>query len=575
MKKLYISSVFILISVLYLKAQNTEIPLRFDHYYTYAQTVDAIKSLEKKYPALAKAVLVGKSDEGREIWALEINNPKTGTKLSKPGIYVDGNIHGNEIQASEVCLYLADYLLKNYKNNSQIKGIVDKNSWYIIPINNVDGRYHFFEDPNTMNSSRSLRIGRDDDHDGLINEDFPDDLDGDGNIVQMRKADPYGKWKTSPEDPRLMVRIKPGEKGEWTLLGNEGIDNDGDGRINEDAEGYIDPNRNWGFNWQPDYVQRGAGDYPTQGKGIRAITKYLLARPNILVAFAFHNSGGMFLRGPSTSEQGELPRQDIKVFDYLGKNAERIVPGYRYLISWKDLYGTYGDFTDFTDNLIGSYGFVGELFMKDQETYEGVLDKKDKEDNKNAYTHTQDYQRLMFNDHLAHGTLFKNWTKYNHPDYGEIEIGGWVKMSSRIPHPFMLEDLVHRNASAVIFTAENTPDIKLELIDKKKIGKGLYRLRVRISNSKAISTMTYTAYKNKLYTPDMLKVSGVKVISGGEIRDIYLNKVDFKEYKPEVQFFYVPGFETKEFEFLVSGGKAEIEYISRKAGNKKLSVSVN
>ena len=48
--------------------------------------------------------------------------------------------------------------------------------------------------------------------------------------------------------------------------------------------------------------------------------------------------------------------------------------------------------------------------------------------------------------------------------FGEIEIGGWVKMSSRLPHPFMLTDLVHRNASAVLFAASQTPDITLEVL---------------------------------------------------------------------------------------------------------------
>jgi hypothetical protein len=90
----------------------------------------------------------------------------------------------------------------------------------------------------------------------LFDEDFPDDLDGDGSITQMRKKDPNGDYKHDPEDPRLMVRVKPGEKGEYTMLGQEGIDNDGDGRVNKDSEGYVDPNRNWGYNWAPNYVQR-------------------------------------------------------------------------------------------------------------------------------------------------------------------------------------------------------------------------------------------------------------------------------------------------------------------------------
>ena len=109
---------------------------------------------------------------------------------------------------------------------------------------NVDGRHHFFEDPNTPSTNRGLRRPKDDDRDGLFDEDFPDDLDGDGNITTMRKKDPNGNYKEDPEDPRILVRVKPGEKGEWSMLGQEGIDNDGDGNVNEDSEGFVDPNRN-------------------------------------------------------------------------------------------------------------------------------------------------------------------------------------------------------------------------------------------------------------------------------------------------------------------------------------------
>ena len=55
-------------------------------------------------------------------------------------------------------------------------------------------------------------------------------------------------------------------------------------------------------------------------------------------------------------------------------------------------------------------------------------------------------ERLKFSDNLAQGELFKPWKPFKHPQSGDIEIGGWVKMSSRLPHPFMLPDLVHRKA---------------------------------------------------------------------------------------------------------------------------------
>ncbi len=561
-----------------LSAQDVEVPLRFDHYYNYDQLVEAMEALHKAYPDITSLDLVGHSEEDRAIYALSISNPKTGDHLSKPGVYVDGNIHGNEVQAGEVCLYLANRLLTLYGSNEQITSLVDKNTFYIIPSVNVDGRYHFFEDANTSSSSRSIRRPKDDDRDGLFDEDSYDDLDGDGNICEMRKRDPNGTHRTDPDDPRLMVRVQPGEKGEWILLGREGIDNDNDGRINEDGEGYVDPNRNWGYNWAPNYIQRGAGYYPLSGTGLKAIAEYLLARPNIIMVWAFHNSGGMFLRGPSTKDEGEFPSGDLAVYDYLGENSEKITPGYRYLLVWKDLYSTYGDFTGFTSNIIGSYGFVGELFQSQSETYSMNEDlTKPGERKREQGAGDSNHQRLKFNDHVVQGELYKEWTSFEHPVYGEIEIGGWTKMSSRLPHPFMLQDLVHRNASAVIFTAAQTPEIKLELLEKEKIGKDLYQVRIRLINDQAIPTLTYQSMKNKSHRKDILKISGssIKVHAGGELKDAYMNQAVYKENKPQIQLIQMPGFGKVEYQFLISGkGKVSVDYSSLKAKDQKLEFSL-
>lgn len=579
MKTIKIFSLLAVFSLLtgYCLAQEIKVPLRFDHYYDLDQVGEALQALNKSYPDLTTIEEVGRSEEDRIIWALTINNPKTGNPLSKPGVYVDGNIHGNEIQAGEVCLYLANHLLTKYGENEDITEIVDRNVFYIIPVVNVDGRYHFFNDPNTPSSNRSLRIPIDDDRDGLFDEDFPEDLDGDGSITQMRKKDPLGKLKTDPEDHRLMIAVEPGETGEWTLLGYEGIDNDGDGRINEDAEGYVDGNRNWGYNWAPPYVQQGSGLYPLQGTGIKAIAGWMLERPNIIMVFAFHNNGGMFLRGPSVKTQGELHPGDIEVYDYLGKNAEKIVPGYRYLISWKDLYATYGDFTDFCDNIIGSYSFVGELFQVETETYDGSLFRKSEQADLFGNNNEQNRERLKYNDHVTQGELYHEWKPYDHPVYGEIEIGGWSKMSSRLPHPFMLQDLVHRNASAVIFAAGQTPDISLEVFENEKIGRDLYRIRVRLHNKGAMASILYSSVNNKLYPRDILRVNGksATVVSGGKLNDPYNNVVEYKKYKPEIQFCQVPGFSKVEYQFLVSGkGSVVIDYDSRKAGSKSVEVDL-
>lgn len=557
--------------------KKIEVPLRFDRYYNYDEVVAALKALNAAYPDLTTLEVIGKSEEERDIYALTINNKNTGDELNKPGVYVDGNIHGNEIQAGEVCLYYANMLLSKYGTNERVTKVVDKNVHYIIPVVNVDGRYHFFADGNTPSSNRSIRVPKDDDRDGLFDEDAPDDLDGDGNICQMRIKDPNGNYKADPEDPRIMVRVKPGEKGEYTLLGYEGIDNDGDGRYNEDAEGYLDPNRNWGYEWMPPYVQRGAGNFPLSGVGLKSINDFIATKKNIIIGYAFHNSGGMWLRAPA-AKTIKLIQSDISAFDAIGNEAIKITPGYVYTPSF-ELYPTYGDFTSHLFFNYGTYAFVGELFMSSQQTY--TEDKKrNKTENEletlmeNTRT-GRNRQQLKFNDNVVQGELYKEWKSYKHPVYGNIEIGGWVKMSSRLPHVFMLQDLVHRNASVVFLAAENTPDIKMQIFDVKQINKTLYRVRVRIENKSGLSSMTAQAVKDKLYEQDHLKVSGGKVIAGGKITNLRLNKVKFKEHKPEVQFFAMPGNSMVEYEFLIEGkGDIAIEYVSRKAHNATASVKL-
>ncbi|MGE5341821.1 MAG: M14 family metallopeptidase [Candidatus Omnitrophota bacterium] len=577
----------------WVQEQTVTVPLRFDYYYTTDMIVAALEKLHRAYPDLTTLDLVGKSEEGRAIYCLIVNNPRTGKALDKPGIYVDGNIHGNEIQAAEVALYLLDYLLGNYGKNKELTELVDKKSFYVIPTLNPDGRYHFFKDGNNDSSSRGVWIPRDDDHDGLVDEDFPEDLDRDGNICMMRKRDPYGPYRTDPQDPRVMVRVKPGEKGEWTLLGDEGIDHDGDGKIGEDAEGYVDANRNMGYNWQPPYVQEGAGNFPMEAMGLKALADYIPKHPNICMVWAFHNFSGMYLRGPSTKVQGEYPLQDIAVYDYLGKQSERITPGYRYLLSWKDLYPTYGDLTEWMCMTQGCYCFVGELSVPETDerfkTYEETLAEhaKQSKDGDGGHDHgpgmmqlnaDQDRERLGYSDHLTHGEMFVPWHAFKHPTLGDIEIGGWIKYAHRIPAPFMLKDLVHRNASAILFSARQTPEVSMDVFDQQRVSGNngnLYRIRVRLENGKAMPTMSYQAQKSNLYPQDMLQVSGkdIRVIAGGKIISLFPENVSYKKYRPETQFLVVPGFGKVEYEFLVSGtGEIQINYSSRHAG--KISKTV-
>ena len=140
----------------------------------------------------------------------------------------------------------------------------------------------------------------------------------------MWKQDPTGNYLRDSEDPRVFKRVAadhpcdPSER--WRRLGQEGIDNDGDGRTNEDGPGGDDMNRNWPGDWQPTYVQRGAGPYPFSAPETRCIGEWFLAHPNIAAAQSYHNTGGMILRGPGTSYMTDrYDSADLRVYDAIGR----------------------------------------------------------------------------------------------------------------------------------------------------------------------------------------------------------------------------------------------------------------
>ncbi|UCC31623.1 MAG: hypothetical protein JSU86_04965 [Phycisphaerales bacterium] len=552
--------------------------LTFDHYYDGPAVEKALHDLHSAYPNLTGLESLGKSEEGRDIWALTINNPATGADTEKSAVYVDGAIHGNEIQATEVCLYLAWYLLDGYDRIPVLKELVDSRAFYIVPVVNVDIRARFFAKPGGYNIGRTGSVSYDDDRDGLVDEDGDEDLDGDGEILQMRVEEPFGRYKTHPDDPRVMVRIKPGEIGKWRLLGSEGIDNDGDGRLNEDPLGFLDMNRNYGFKWQPPYVQRGAGDFPMSGKVTRAISNFVISKPNICFDVALHNFGGLIVRGPGSKLAGRYSQQDIKVYDFLGKEGEKIIPGYRYIIGRKDMYTTHGDFDEWMYSNLGIFGFVGELFMTSQQRYRKPGEKKEGDRPDDVFAdRTPDEEKQKFNDFVNQGTMFKNWEKFEHPQFGEVEIGGWRTFTTRIPSTFQLPEMVHRNASLIIFIARHTPEVELEILDVKPLGDDLHRVRVRARNRKAIPTISAGALKHDLVRKDILSIegSGLQVVSGGIVDDIHFDKVKHVENRPHMIFTSVPSFGKRDVQWVVrGGGKATITFRSVKTQDRSVKIDL-
>ncbi len=561
------------------KASDPQHKLRldFNRWHDYGELQQDMKTMAATWPEFLTYSSLGKSYDGRDITMVTINNPKTGPELEKPAMYIEANVHGNEIQGSEVSLYTIWYLMENYGKIEMITRLVDERVFYIIPTVNPDGRQYFME--NSGSDSRTGHVPVDEDNDGLYDEDPANDLNGNGISDQIRKYVPgEGNYRLNQDDKRIMEPVPAGEKGDWILLGSEGIDDDGDGQIDEDGPGGYDPNRNWASDWQPNYIQGGSMDYPFQLPTARAINEFLTSHPNIAGVQSYHNNGGMILRGPGAEWQGTYPRQDIAVYDEMGKQGERMLPYYDYIIIWSGLYTVHGGFIDWTNDGLGILSFSNELWNGGQYFNSPKLQEQQKDPDSPIAGQAGSY---YFDDYLQFGSEYSEWTEFDHPVYGKVEMGGWSKMRGRIPPRFMSEELSHRNMAFTLYQADQMPKMQIHKPVVEKVAEDVYRVRVDLENDRVAPTITQRAAENNVVDPDLLLVSGrnVEVISAGwvssKFRPDATQLIDQHDLNRIMIRNGHPGRTTRTIEYLIRGsGEVNIAYESLKGGDVKTSASL-
>jgi hypothetical protein len=503
--------------------------LTFDIYHSSDVVYCWMKRWAEKFPELIDLYETGKSFEGRPIFQMTITNKKTGKDTDKPAAFFEGGRHSGEVTASESVLYLTKFLLDNYGKDPDVTNLLDTKTIYLKPINNPDGHNLYL---NTAQSNRSTVRPEDNDGDGLMDEDAPDDIDGNGIILTMRwKDEKKGTWIPDPKDStgRIMKRV-PAGKGIY-LTSSEGIDNDGDGRINEDGIGGLDLHRNYPENWRPEseetgrgYTQGGAGEYPLSETETRAVVLFLLSHPNVYVVNSMDTSVPMHLRPPSTSPSEErMYPEDLKwykIFDEIGRKKT----GYEKA---GDVYNDYGNGSPlFGHGPDFGYWYFGAIWYGD-EIWNGGRNK-----DYNGDGTIDQLDMIKWDDKENDSLGFFEWRPAKHPVYGDIEIGGFdPKFFSQNPPAKHLEPWIKNEAMFNLEMAKYLPELSWESIEVKKLKSYKtdstdYQLKISFRNNGKLPTALEQAHLVKIVTDDRivldLDTSGTK--SG---------KVVYKELKEE------------------------------------------
>lgn len=498
-------------------------PMDFDRYYDAQQTETALKGLAEAYPDLATVYNIGTSLQGRGLWLIEITNKATGDPGDKPGYYIDGVTHPEEVSGAVVSLYTAWYLLTHYRQDDLVTRLLDWQTFYILPVVNPDGMeialkgtYHEW-----IGNGRYMP-GEDQTGPGLHYAD----VNGDGLISDMRIRDDRGEWRISDQDPRVLVPRELWEHGgEYYRLLPEGQIEDFDGAdalVPRPHDGNL--NRNYPYAWGPENEQYGAGKYPLSEPEIMAVTRFVLDHPNIHGAVNYHTNAGVILL-PFEVPPGGTPYEDTVVLRRIGEMGAETT-GYGLLADENDFnipnasrrLGTSGGFLYVQRGILG---IVTELW--DVYTAAGI--EKDWFFPIRPLTEEENVKLLKWSDEQLDGEGFMDWTPFEHPQLGSVELGGWRRLFMfRNPPAQHLPDMCHKNMLFTLRHAATAPRLHIRTAKATSLGKGLYKVEAIIENLGYLPTyVSRRAVHAKVITPVIAELAiddGMELVSGSPQQDL-------------------------------------------------------
>ncbi|MGP4078997.1 M14 family zinc carboxypeptidase [Pseudalkalibacillus sp. R45] len=105
--------------------------------YTYEEMVVDIKELANAYPNLVSYHVIGKSEYGRDIYAVSLGN-------GSATAFVNGSHHAREWLTTNLNMYMIDQYASAYQNRTRIdgynvRGILDYTTMWFVPMVNPDG----------------------------------------------------------------------------------------------------------------------------------------------------------------------------------------------------------------------------------------------------------------------------------------------------------------------------------------------------------------------------------------------------------------------------------------------------
>jgi len=508
-------------------------------YHPYAEFTDALQRLATESAGVAQLESLATTVGGREVWLLTLAAAGESPPEQRQALLIVGGLDATHPASSETALGVAVRLVRAQQDDPDgpAARLLRERTIYIVPRANPDGIERYFESIKHESPGNARAI--DEDRDGVIDEDGPDDLNHDGLITVMRVPDPEGEWLPDPDEPRLLKRADraKGESGQYKLY-LEGIDNDADGQINEDGPGGVNLDRNWPHLYEPGVPKY--GPHAVSEAETRGLAEFVVGHPHISAAVVFGRNDSIVKvphgkeRGPAGQAYRDLHPDDVPRYEHISRKfreitalegspgcdpagafyawlyAQRAIPTFATTLWWplRDqepakartqpasraaTRPTPGAATAPQSKPRGAQRRGRPQGRRSGPSGGGGEPKRQAArapDDVAARVLADDLHRkwLAYSDTQRGGAGFVEWTPVEHPEFGTVEVGGFVPFFMTTPPAHALPQIAEQQVEFLVALSEMLPALRFGSPTVKHLGADLWQIELPLVNDGYLPT---------------------------------------------------------------------------------------
>jgi hypothetical protein len=494
---------------------------------------------------------IARSMRKRRIWLVELGKGPKRDRQTRPAMLVVAGIEGNDLIGCTVTVKWLERMVEQYQEDAEIAELLKTTTIYVVPRLNPDAAEHFFAQPQWETSSNDKPV--DDDHDGLFDEDGPDDLNNDGLITRMRIEDPEGRCILDPKDNRLLLDADhlKGESGAWRYW-IEDVDNDRDERWSEDGRGGVNFNRNFPCNYE--FFAEDSGVYQVSEPETRALADFVVEHPNIGIVVTYGAADNL-----SKAPKGEAPPGRREPMTEIHKGDEgyfRVMSelyreslGLEKELEGASVSGAFSDWMYFHRGRLSlaakawspaiavELSKAGDKENKDpneiaedrqQKDSESEPEKSDKSPDKEAKKdedkrNEQERKELKwFDEHSPEA--FIEWQPIEHPDFPgkRVEVGGYRPFALTNPPEQFVDEIAAKQADFLTKAAHKLPRVGVRKIECRHLGRSVYEVEIQIENTGFLPTVLEHGRTTREVHPTrlLMELEDESFLSGSRITNL-------------------------------------------------------